>query len=192
MNQIQDDFGLLSRQLGIDDTISGTDGNDTILGSKGDDSLQGGKGDDLVQGLKGDDFLGGGQGDDTLIGGKGNDTLHGGVGADRLIGGAGADVFSFGSITDSTIHADGRDSIADFHHAQGDLVDLSQIDADVTADGDQAFTLVSQFSGHAGELVLAQTAFGYNVEGDVDGDGHADFLIAVHTTDALGAGDFVL
>lgn len=192
MKPLFDFSDLVNDQVGIDDTIQGTDGNDTIVGTRGDDSLQGGKGDDLVQGLKGNDFVGGGQGDDTLIGGKGDDTLHGGIGSDRMIGGNGADVFSFTSITDSTVDKDGRDSIADFHHGQGDMIDLSLIDADANTDGDQAFNVVSQFSGHAGELVLNQTSFGYNVEGDVNGDGHADFEIAVHTTGSFDSGDFVL
>lgn len=192
MKPLFDFSDLVNGQLGLDDTIQGTDGDDTIVGSRGDDSLQGGKGDDLVQGLKGDDFVGGGQGDDTLAGGKGDDTLHGGVGADRLVGGAGADVFSFTDITDSTVAKDGRDTITDFHHGQGDMIDLSQIDADTVTDGDQAFTVTDHFSGHAGELVLTETSFGFIVKGDVDGDGHADFDIAVHATGSFDAGDFVL
>lgn len=192
MNPLFDFSSLTSSDVVIDNVIQGDDGDNTLYGTAGNDSIYGLKGDDVLHGLKGDDFVGGGQGNDTLMGGKGDDTLHGSVGADRLVGGNGADVFSFTSLADSTVSADGRDSVADFHHGQGDTIDLSLIDADTTTDGDQAFSVVSQFSGHAGELVLSQTSFGYNVMGDVDGDGHADFEIAVHTTGAFGAGDFVL
>ena len=173
------------------DTLFGTDGDDSMYGSTGDDVLQGGKGNDYVQGGRGADSVGGGQGDDTLLGSAGNDTLHGGLGADRLIGGNGADVFSFTSITDSTVDAAGRDTVI-FNNHQGDTIDLSAIDADVIADGDQAFHLVNHFTGEAGQLTKVATAAGFMVEGDVDGDGQADFAIAVHTTTGLHDGDFVL
>jgi serralysin len=191
MKPLFDFSDLIDGQLGVDDTIEGTNGNDTLLGTRGDDTLMGDKGDDLEKGLKGNDYVGGGQGDDTLIGGKGDDVLHGGIGADRLVGGNGADTFFFTGITDSNMET-GVDTIADFHHGQGDMIDLSQIDADTTTDGDQAFTVVSQFSGHAGQLVLAHAETGYIVEGDVNGDGQADFEIAVHTNGSFTANDFVL
>ena len=174
-----------------DDTLIGTDGDDIIHASTGDDIAQGGKGDDYVQGGRGNDSVGGGQGDDTLLGSAGADTLHGGLGADRLVGGNGADVFSFTSITDSTVDAAGRDTVY-FNNHEGDVMDLSAIDADTTTDGDQAFDLVKAFNGHAGELVKTVTGSGFMIEGDVNGDGVADFAISVHTTTGLHSGDFVL
>lgn len=173
------------------DTLNGTDGDDSMYGSTGDDVLQGNKGNDYVQGGRGADSVGGGQGDDTLLGSAGNDTLHGGLGADRLIGGHGADVFSFTALSDSTVDAAGRDTVI-FNSHQGDSIDLSAIDADANTAGDQAFHLVSAFSGHAGELVKLDTSHGFMVEGDVNGDGQADFAIAVHTTTGLDGSDFVL
>ena len=69
----------------------------------------------------GDDVLNGGAGDDVLFGQEGNDRLTGGAGNDTLYGGSGADVFLFESI------ADGKDTIKDFHVAEGDVVDLSAL-----------------------------------------------------------------
>lgn len=199
MNSISQ-FSGLADDIHTDDLIEGTRGNDTLFGTDGDDSMYGDTGDDVLQGNKGDDYiqggrgadsLGGGQGDDTLLGSAGSDTLHGGLGADRLIGGNGADVFSFTALSDSTVDASGRDTVI-FNGHQGDSIDLSAIDADATVDGDQAFHLVNHFGDHAGELVKVQTDSGFLVEGDVDGDGNADFAIAVHTTTGLHSSDFVL
>lgn len=200
MNSIFDFSSLASEDAGTDavingtrgdDTIKGTDGDDSIYGSTGNDNLQGGQGDDHVQGGGGVDFVGGGQGNDTLLGGAGDDTLHGGIGADSLVGGQGGDVFSFTALSDSTVDPAGRDTVI-FSSHQGDSIDLSAIDADTTTDGDQAFHLVKQFNGHAGELTKVATQGGFMVEGDVNGDGQADFAIFVHSTTGLHSGDFVL
>lgn len=177
MKPLFDFSGLVNGRLVTDDVIQGTGGDDTLIGTSGADTIQGAKGDDDIRGMKGDDSLGGGQGDDTLAGGKGDDTLHGGIGSDRLIGGNGADLFSFTSLTDSTVSVDGRDTVADFHHGQGDVIDLSLIDADATADGDQAFHLVASFSGAVGELELVLAGGKTLLLGDVDGDAVADLVI---------------
>lgn len=176
---------------GGDNTINGTDGDDTIFGSLGKDELRGGLGDDHVQGGAGRDFVGGGQGNDTLLGGNGDDILHGGQGADRLVGGGGADVYQFASVDDSPEIKIERDRVA-FHNHEGDTIDLSAIDADSTTIGDDAFHLVKSFHGVAGELIKVATNVGFLVEGDVNGDGHADFAISVHTIDGLDNGSFVL
>jgi hypothetical protein len=74
-----------------------------------------------------------------------------------------------------------------------DLIDLSDIDADVNTAGNQAFHSVASFngfSGAAGELMITKTASGeldtYMMEGDITGDGHADFVIEVHAYTSLG------
>jgi hypothetical protein len=63
----------------------------------------------------------GGPSDDVLSGGHADDYLHGGDGADTLAGGAGADTFLY------TSPSDGQDSIADFHTAEGDVIDLTGV-----------------------------------------------------------------
>ena len=64
----------------------------------------------------------------------------------------------------------------------GDVIDLSNIDANVnTTDINERFAFVSKFTGTAGQATLNYAA-GANIttlELDVDGDGRADFRIAI-------------
>jgi len=144
---------------------------------------------DVLTGSNAANRLIGDAGDDLLSGRGGDDILAGGAGADRLEGGRGADLFVFAE-------ADaGRDLIADFNAAQGDRIDLSGIDADPgTWWADDPFTYVggAAFSGAAGELRVAAADGGWEVTGDIDGDGVADFAILVASPAPLAAGDFVL
>ena len=92
-----------------------------------------------------------------------------------LSGGGGADTFVFSSVKHS--RADHPDLVVDLEAA--DVVDLSHIDADVTAKGDQAFHLVSALGGHAGEAALVYDADAdqTRLELDTDGDGAADAVV---------------
>ncbi|MBV9929944.1 MAG: tandem-95 repeat protein [Alphaproteobacteria bacterium] len=136
----------------------------------------------------------GGTGNDTLIGGAGNDTLYGGLGSDTLTGGGGNDFFLYTAVNQST--AGTPDRITDF--TVGDKIDLSQIDADTTTAGHQAFSFIgtAAFDNHAGELRVEFDAVHniWTVQADVDGDGHADLTILVNTTGghALTNTDFFL
>jgi serralysin len=60
-----------------------------------------------------------------------------------------------------------------------DLIDLSALDADKVAAGDQAFERVGAFTREAGQLVLRYNpANGETLlAADVDGDGRADFVV---------------
>ena len=135
----------------------------------------------------------GGAGADTIIGGALSDTLYGGAGSDTLTGGAGNDTFLYLNTSDSTPTA--RDTITDF--TAGDKIDLARIDADSGTGGDQAFIFLgtAAFDSHAGELRY-QSAGGTHwlVQGDTNGDGVADFEVALTIPDGhtLSAGDFVL
>lgn len=129
-------------------------------------------GSDKIIGSNHADVLAGFDGDDRVAGRNGDDLLIGGDGHDKLIGGADRDTFRFDSVAEAKSHD--ADLIVDLQ--DGDLIDLSRIDADTTTDGDQAFTLVDQFTHQAGQATLD-----YDLEGDrtylsldVDGDGHAD------------------
>ena len=128
---------------GGNDTLDGSAANGPLLarGGAGDDRLAGGSGNDVLRGGTGQDRLVGGAGADVLDGGTGNDILIGGLGRDVLTGGFGADVFRFLSTDDLPAPHDriGPERITDFSQAQGDKIDLSAIDADVTAPGNQAF-----------------------------------------------------
>jgi Ca2+-binding RTX toxin-like protein len=137
-------------------------------------------------------FFGGTVGD-TLTGGAGNDSISGGGGGDALRGGAGNDVFRYNDLTDSNGTTNTtRDRILDF--ASGDIINLGNIDA-IAGGGDDAFSFIggAAFSNVAGQLRSSNNGNGtYTVEGDVNGDGVADFAILVTSAAPLGAGDFVL
>jgi Ca2+-binding RTX toxin-like protein len=133
-------------------------------------------------------------GNDSLHGNSGNDTLIGGTGRDSLWGGKGNDTFVFESEWDSRPDYYNWDTIMDFE--VGDKIDVSAIDAVTRLPGNQAFALVHNFTGHAGELQWkAATPTVFVVSADVDGDGAADFSVQVnHATSltALRANDFIL
>jgi Ca2+-binding RTX toxin-like protein len=203
------------------DLIWGNNGNDTLSGGRGADTLTGGLGADtadysassigvnvnLITGIgsggdaSGDrlssienvtgsafsDQLTGSSGDNHLSGGAGNDILIGGDGNDTLTGGDGSDSFVFNSVADS---APGHvDQIIDFSSAQGDKINVAGIDANTQAPGDEAFAYIfaSAFTNVAGQLRYAD----HMLEGDVNGDGTADFQVHVNVV-GFARGDFVL
>lgn len=184
-------FDLVSVGQGDDARALVLSGNDQLTGSKLNDFLIAYAGNDTVSGAAGADHLEGGAGKDRLLGGNGNDVLIGGAGADKLTGGAGADTFMLLDTAESSARSTGRDSILDFSHADRDKIDLSALDANVRTSVDDRFTLVSAFTGHAGELVVGAVSGGYLVQGDVGGPKGADFSIFVASTTELVAGDFV-
>lgn len=177
------------------------------------DVIHGQGGDDVIRGLRGDDILYGGAGDDTLLAGKGHDTLIGGGGDDSLqasehgnvlIGGAGADAIDLGSrlaggagdivvyrkIEDS-LPGDRHDLITAFQTGV-DQVDMHRIDADTTTAANDAFSWIGNgaFGGHAGELRFDPSTG--LLQGDVTGDGVADFEIRFFNYGDIQARDFFL
>ncbi|MEI6160190.1 MAG: calcium-binding protein, partial [Roseococcus sp.] len=134
--------------------------------------VDGNAGANILDGDAGNDTLYGLAGDDTLRGGAGADTLDGGLGTDRLEGGLDADRFMFRSAAEAN-----GDVIADFTAAEGDRIDLRGIDAREMLAGNQTFVWIGNagFGGVAGQLRFA----GGILEGDVDGDGTADFEIGL-------------
>lgn len=134
----------------------------------------------------------GGDGDDSFKGGSKNDVLYGAGGADTLTGGAGKDKFVFKAVEDSAPEA--FDTITDFNGKQGDRLNLKAIDADTTRTGNQAFDFIgsADFSGTAGELRFETSGKSYDILGDVDGDGTADFVIQLSKASALAEGHFIL
>ena len=179
-----------------DDFLSGQGGDDYLLGEDGNDRLVGGAGMDELEGGAGHDVLNGGGAADILIGGDGDDVLIGSWGSDRMAGGVGADTFVFDDGHTSRAE-DYADYIEDFSQAEGDLIDLSTIDA-IAGGGDDGFVFVgsSVFSGNAGELRVSFVNPGEEfytwIEGDIDGDGVADFVICLNGHIDLTASDFML
>lgn len=171
--------------------VAGTAAAETLRAAAGDDWIFGFGGNDRLYGEDGNDALSGGRGGDTLSGGAGNDRLVGGTAADRLYGGAGRDVFDWNALAES--RSGSRDTVGDFQRG-ADKLDLSGIDARTTLSGNQAFRFVGEdgFSNRAGEVQFRDFGRGVIVEGDVNGDGRADFSVVVYGASALTKGDFVL
>lgn len=162
-------------------TVAGNDLANTITGNDTASSLSGEGGNDTING---------GSGSERLYGGSGNDRLNGAAGLDQFWGGTGADMFSFGAgDLDS-----GAETIWDFARGEGDKIDLSKIDANTALAGDQKFAFVgaSAFSGKAGELRVVSINGGFDLMGDVNGDGRADFVLHVMTTGTVLASDIYL
>lgn len=197
---------------GLNDTLNGLTGNDTLNGANGNDTF-------LAQNADGNDTFNGGAGTDTLnmsavtgdtsvnfatgaVTGAGTDTINavenviGGAGINTftasntanvlntMTGGGGNDVFVFATNT-----AANGDVITDFQ--AGDRVDLSGIDANSTAGGNNAFTVLIQGNtAFGGQGVLRTYQAGGNtvIEGNNDTDTAADFSITLSGNVALTLG----
>lgn len=169
--------------------VTGTAWNDTYMGTRFGDTVRGGGGADTLYGRAGADVLLGGAGKDRLIGGNGADRIEGGTGADILTGGAGSDRFVFRTGAEVA-----GDRITDFSVAQNDIIDLSAIDANENAAGNQAFRWIGSgaFTGVAGQLRYQVTGSDTRILLDTDGDRSADFSMALTGKPALQADDFIL
>jgi Ca2+-binding RTX toxin-like protein len=126
------------------ENLEGSDFNDTLLGDSGANVLLGRDGNDVLDGRGGSDTINGGDGVDILRGGGGADILTGGADADTLTGGAGADTFRWLSTADAGTTFNTADFLSDFDRSEGDLLDFSAIDADVTASGNQSFDFIGR------------------------------------------------
>ncbi|HYJ29088.1 MAG TPA: calcium-binding protein [Allosphingosinicella sp.] len=163
-------------------TGTGNDLNNVIAGGTGADTLYGLDGNDEIRANGGADTLYGGDGDDLLVGASGGDTLE---------GGAGADIFRIGGY-EAGLGSD-ADTITDFEDGT-DIIDLGNWDPDIYTPGDQAFTFIGTgaFTSTPGQLRYSTGGGMTVVEGDMNGDGNADFEIFLTGTFALTAADFVL
>lgn len=208
--------GIVSNGNSLDNEMTGNIGDSTLNGGFGNDSIFGGLGNDILIGGLGEDYLVGGSGADTIdagqgndhifgddiqsnisgndriFGGDGNDTIDGGRGNDVLTGGVGSDlfVFRFDLAVDSSPAGVPTDIIADFNQDGGDVIDLSNVDANYKTFNNDAFTYIgpSTFSGVAGQLRFSS---GY-LQADLNGDGWADFQIQLVGTSVLSASSLLL
>jgi parallel beta-helix repeat protein len=195
---------LVSKGHKVGDPIgsgsSARTGNDAAPEVGGDAGDTGGGGGGVVtggrQGTNGNDTLVGGNGADTLRGLGGHDRLEGGQGADILVGGTGNDVFVFRSFSDST--SAGRDRIAAGDGAPafdgGDRIDLSAIDANTMAAGNQAFDLGGRGPG---QVLLTNEGGGKTlVRANVDNDAHFELQFFIEdggvNASQYGRADFLL
>jgi hypothetical protein len=158
-----------------------------IVGTPEGENLFGSADADMMFGLAGDDYL---------AGYTNNDTLVGGLGIDELEGGYGSDIFKFNVKAEApkgAIH----ERINDFG-LDGDHIDVHGIDANTHKHGNQNFKFIGSkhFHHKAGELHFVSHGNHVTIEGDVNGNGKADFQIDVHNLDnnlnSLLKADFVL
>lgn len=198
------------RGLAGDDRVFGGSGRDAAYGGENDDLLYGGKGNDSgpvtvpgnsnpsgppnyfetttgMFGEGGSDNLYGGNGRDVLDGGAEDDLLLGGKGGDWLTGGEGGDTVRF-KAKDSMGGKAGKDIILDF--GEGDVIDVSPIDAVKGKHGNQAFDYIGKkgFSHKAEELRYKDG----RLKGDADGDGSAYLIVKIENSPEINAADFLL
>lgn len=184
-------YGNLTIRLDKPELNVGAAAGDTYVGIEG---LAGGSGNDLVVGDSLANSLFGQNGDDRLNGLAGNDRLIGGLGSDELTGGTGTDQFIFASLAEMGTLVITADEVMDFSRAQGDRIDLQQIDAKSGTSPNDAFTWIGTSAFHhvKGELHYSVSGGDAYLSGDVDGNGAADFIIRIDTMTSLSAGDFIL
>ena len=142
----------------------------------------------------------GASGNDALNGGGNNDVLIGGLGKDALTGGAGNDRLDFNTVAEIG-RGTTRDVVAGFQPGLDDI-DLASIDATGPAVPGHTFSFLAvkgaAFTGAAGQLRWFQqnpagTANDKTIiEGDINGNGVAEFQIELAGLKNLTAGDFVL
>jgi Ca2+-binding RTX toxin-like protein len=137
-------------------------------------------------------------GNDTINGDAGSDALLGGLGKDSLTGGQGADRFDYNAANESGISSLGWDRIADFQTSQGDKIDLSGIDADLSAPGDQAFgapvNSATAFSASGSFTLPGQLFFDITAQvlyANTDADAAAEFAIELLGVASLALTDLV-
>lgn len=208
----------LVRGQGGNDRLSGGDGGDVLDGGTGNDRLDGGAGIDLAtfaaasgavtvnlsgstdtarRGSETDTLLGvegaiGSASADTFRGDGAANLFQGGAGRDTATSGGGRDLFDVDRVGDSPAGSN-RDVVTDFQ-AGLDRLDLAGIDADPTADGDQAFTFVGagSLAGGPGRLGYATSGGDTVVRGSTDSDSAAEFEIQLSGILTPGADDFYL
>ena len=156
----------------------------------------------------------GGGGDDRLVGNELANRLAGGAGADTLRGRAGADrmsagddddrdVFLYGSPRDSGPTVAEADRIGRFDHHNGpregtwDRLDLSGLDADPDARGDQELRFVRAFSAPdggepPGQVRAERQGDDIHLLVDLDGDRAADMRLILVDLPRVTAQDCLL
>lgn len=119
----------------------------------------------------------GGKGADYIVGGAGADTIAGGGGADLMYGGGGNDVFVFNAASDAAPGGT-LTTIGDFVSGQ-EKIDLSAL---TPAGHSLTFIGGSAFTHLAGQINTTLINGATVLQGDLNGDGVADFQIGFYNT----------
>ena len=125
----------------------------------------------------------------TIVGNSNNNTIVGSPandgggydGLDTMTGLRGGDVFVWTSTAESGVAGNEADVITDFNRAEGDLIAVNSIDADVTVAGNQAFTFIgtSPFTA-PGQISFFTTATDTFVLFNTDGDANQEMTIRLN------------
>jgi len=170
---------------------------ENVIGTHHNDHLEGYVSANVLDGDLGNDVLSGGGGDDILLGGGDNDELDGGLGADILDGGNGVDTLTGGANADTFqwtaagfAHAD---VVSDFDRSEGDLLNVSAIDANVPASGNQSFSFIGTgpFTA-AGQINWFTQGGNTYIALNIDNDSGAEAIIEVAGQQTVDASWFVL
>lgn len=175
-------------------------GFEYVFGSETHDQLFGNALANQIEGLGGNDTIFGRAGDDQLEGGNGLDILVGNSGRDRITmseTAAARDLIRFLSLSDSTANALTCDRVQQFDKgglATDDKIDLSAIDANPLAAGNQAFIFkgAGAFTAARGEVRLVVAGADTLVHIDTDTDAAAEMIIRIEGVTGLTAADFIL
>lgn len=189
------------------EAAQGSSFNDQLYGSNDRNILSGGDGFDFIVGNGGDDYIIGGMGHDALYGGLGRDwivmdelnwgKLTPATGVSRSVRDLDQDgnLVVYKSVNESTTS---NTDVLDGFVLGSDMIDLTAMDANTMRSGNQQFseTLVTAWTKKAGQLKISEFTglvdnhnyavsnatngyrlSGVQLEGDVNGDGVADFAI---------------
>jgi len=173
-----DTFDIVISKTGNDhgEDISGTFGNDTIVGTTASERIFG-----LV-------------GKDDIFGGDGDDIIYGGSGSDFMWGEAGADTFAFDFARESIYRTNKFDVIMDFNGAEGDMIDLSSIDANTVRFGNQSFVFAGNGDGRAarGQIDYLYSNGDTHLFGYTDRDRNPDFYLRLDGIVEIDESNFIL
>jgi hypothetical protein len=128
----------------------------------------------------------------VIVGNDAANIINGGLGADTLTGGAGADRFTYTSTAESTASA--WDVIVDFVSGV-DRIDLSKIDANVVAGGNQAFTFKENGAAFDEGNATGQVRFDsetHKLYASTNADATPEIVIQLTGVETLTAADIVL
>lgn len=186
---VQNTLAFGSDTLSGIENVSTGEGADQLTGDDAANLFSSAGGADRVTSGTGADTIRAGAGNDLIDGGADTDLLVGGLGRDTMTGGAGADVFDFDATAESSVGKNLADAIVDFSHAEGDLIDLSDVSAGL-------LSYVGEDRFHAagvGEVRLRTLTGGEQwIQVDADGDGISDMDLIVSNAGVVDQTDFVL
>lgn len=119
-------------------------------------------------------------------------TLWGGPQRGQSRGHQDSDIFKFVKVSEIGKSAATRDQLMDFSDVEGDQIDVDDIDAK-KGPGNQDFKFIGaqKFHHKAGELHVLNKGTFFLVEGDINGDGRADFQIQATSNAPLEKTDFL-